>query len=239
MTSDLMLNARTISPSLAPLLSALELNQPELVTIRDISELSGQFQIKMTPARVANELTKRGWLLSSGTKGVYEFSPGANAGAYSRGGELLKLKAASLAHPDTKYALSMSSALYLHGIIKQFPDIPQISVVADHNNKVPYSFKQFDFHKFNTQIGYVIIKNMPVERLETLLVYVCSKPSLFKNCYNITENLGEIWALVDQDLLISELFGHQKATKNRLMRLLKNVAAKEFILKVGEQTNDQ
>src|SRR5664280_2224551 len=67
---------RTIPPSLSPILTDLELDAPQVVTL---AELATPARVATEPKTVADRLRKLGWLLPTGTAGVWEFAPAAHA----------------------------------------------------------------------------------------------------------------------------------------------------------------
>ena len=76
---------RSVPRSVAPLLEALELEQPTLVTLSLLDELIDQTKSSTTAAHGARMLRERGWLLPLRSPGVWEFAPGARAGAFGGG----------------------------------------------------------------------------------------------------------------------------------------------------------
>src|SRR5258706_15209611 len=85
---------RTIPASLAPVLEQLELEPADLVTMSHLDELVRSAGVGTETRTVAARLRERGWLLATGQRGVWEFAPGAVAGAHSRGGPTRLLRAA-------------------------------------------------------------------------------------------------------------------------------------------------
>lgn len=110
---------QTIPKYLASMVEQLELDHLELLTIKDIQKYAVSVGATVQAARITFELKNRGWLLPTSARGVYEFSPASNAGAYSKGGKLLDVKAVSLANPEIKWFYSHQSALYFHKIVAE------------------------------------------------------------------------------------------------------------------------
>lgn len=99
---------RTVSRSLAAIVEDLEVDQPELVTMPTLRDLLERHGVA-TPANVvAARLRILGWLLDTGTRGVWEFSPASRAGPISRGDPTLPLSAALAAQPALPAALALS-----------------------------------------------------------------------------------------------------------------------------------
>lgn len=214
---------RTIPKYLASIVEQLELNEAELLTIKDIQRYASSAGSTIQAARIAFELKNRGWLLPTSARGVYEFSPGANAGAYSKGGKLSNIKAVALANPSIKWFYSHQSALYFHKIVDQMPDKPQITIKCNSIKKVPYAFTKLTHNVFDSQLEPIIINGNPVEPLETLLVHICSKPKSVSDWFVYEENIQDIWSECDIGKLHQELDKQSLNTKNRLRKLLRSI----------------
>lgn len=214
---------RTIPKYLAFIVEQLELDQVNLLTIKDIQGYAISAGSTIQAKQIAFELKKRGWLLPTSVRGVYEFSPGANAGTYSTGGKLLDIKAIALANPSIKWFYSHQSALYFHKIIDQMPDKPQITVKCSSIKNVPYAFTKLTHKVFDSQLEPVSINGSPVEQLETLLVHICAKPSSVSDWFVYKENIKDIWALCSINKLHQELDKQSLNTKNRLRKLLRSI----------------
>ena len=74
---------RTIPPSLGPILTELELDAPQVVTLAELAALATRTGIGTEPRVVADRMRKLGWLLPTETAGVWEFAPAAHAGPVS------------------------------------------------------------------------------------------------------------------------------------------------------------
>lgn len=216
---------RTIPKYLALIIEQLELDEAELLTIKDIQRYAASAGSTIQAARIAFELKNRGWLLPTSARGVYEFSPGANAGAYSKGGKLSNIRAVALANPSIKWFYSHQSALYFHKIIDQMPDSPQITIKCNSIKNVPYAFTKLTPYVFDAQLEPVIINGNPVEQLETLLVHICAKPSSVSDWFIYEENIRNIWNECDIHKLRQELDKQSGNTQNRLKKLLRSIGS--------------
>ena len=78
------MTARASTRSLSRLLEVLELEQPRVVTRRDLEEWAREADIRWPTNVVLQRLRERGWLLDLKTRGVWEFAPAARAGAVRR-----------------------------------------------------------------------------------------------------------------------------------------------------------
>jgi predicted transcriptional regulator of viral defense system len=214
---------RTIPKYLASIIEQLELDQAELLTIKDIQRYAVSVDSTIQAPRIAFELKNRGWLIPTFARGVYEFSPGANAGAYSKGGMLSNIKAVALANPEIVWCYSHQSALYFHKIVAQMPDKPQITIKCNSIKNVPYAFTKLTNNVFYSQLEPIIINGNPVEQIETLLVHICAKPSSVNDWFIYEENIRDIWYKCDIHKLHQELAKQSNNTRNRLKQLLRTI----------------
>jgi hypothetical protein len=221
-----MAGSRTIPRFLAPITEQLELNQPELVTVKSLHEYAESSGVLLPAPRIAFELKQRGWLLPTSARGVYEFSPGANAGAYSRGGKLLDIKVVSLANPTVRWFYSHQSALYMHGIAKQMPDKPQITIQGNNYHDIPFAFRKITSFTFKSNLEEMVINGNPVAHIETLLVQICAKPNQVSDWGLYYDLLEDIWSSCDSKILKNELVGRKNATQIRLKKLLAKIKVK-------------
>lgn len=65
---------RTIPPSLGPILTELELESPQVVSLAELTTLAKRARIGTEPRVVADRLRKLGWLLPTQAAGVW-FGP--------------------------------------------------------------------------------------------------------------------------------------------------------------------
>ncbi|MDT0264127.1 hypothetical protein [Jatrophihabitans lederbergiae] len=75
-----MTMARSLPGSLAPVVEELELEQPQVVTLAQITGILGRVgagEAALEPGHVAYELQRRGWLGRLRTMNTWEFLPGA------------------------------------------------------------------------------------------------------------------------------------------------------------------
>ncbi len=123
-------NQRSVPRSIAPVLEALELEQPTLVTLGLLEELVEGTDSSATHA--ARMLRERGWLLPLRTPGVWEFAPGARAGAWGGGDPFIELRARLTTRP-VEVAVAAESAAWLQGLSTRAPDPHVIGAPPDLN----------------------------------------------------------------------------------------------------------
>src|ERR1035441_8583436 len=85
---------RTIPPSLGPILTELELDAPQVVTVAELAALATRTGIGTEPRVVADRMRKLGWLLPTETAGVWEFAQIGRAGPIGHGDQFLDRKSA-------------------------------------------------------------------------------------------------------------------------------------------------
>ena len=120
--------ARRIPRSLSPILAELELEATRLVSQPDLARLVERATIGTAPKVVADRLRKLGWLLPTGTAGVWEFAPAAHAGPIGHGDPFLELRAALVARPSLDAAVSLTSALAANHLVERATDRLEIAV---------------------------------------------------------------------------------------------------------------
>ncbi len=110
---------RTITPSLAPVVSALELREATLVSADEIAAIAG-VPAGSTRARVLiHRLVQAQWLVPLPARGRYEFLPG-RAGPYSRNDVLDSLRAIT-ASASRAPQVALAGAAFLRGFSPRAP----------------------------------------------------------------------------------------------------------------------
>src|SRR5680860_518014 len=114
--------SRPIPSRLAPVLEALELDQPRVVTADGLAHLARGQGIDIDGVQLAYELRRLGWLIGLRTKGAWEFVPGARAGRFGAGDRYIELRAALAVGAEFQGALAMESAAVALGLAGRVPD---------------------------------------------------------------------------------------------------------------------
>ena len=213
---------RSVPIALAPVVERLELNQPEIVTLKQLTGMVAELEIRTAPALVAHRLQVLGWLLRTGLSGAWEFAPGAHAGPHSRGGALLPLKAALALIPDLPVSIALTSAAWVQGFAGRTP--PKIQVAVKSGARVPAGLvRQVQVLRFDARLHPVTRKGVPVQRVESLLVHMAARPSQIKSWGEVVEWLGDIVVeAVEADVLL-ELEERPRAVRMRLAYLLQGL----------------
>jgi hypothetical protein len=213
---------RSVPSSLAPIVERLELDQPEIVTLKELTEISADFGIRAAPTLIAHRLQKRGWLLSTGLSGAWEFAPGAHAGPYSRGGPLLPVRAALALDPDLATAVALGSAAWAHGLADRTP--PQVELAVAPGRRVPAGLKRkARVLSFDARLAPVVRKGVPVQRFETLLVHMAARPSHVRSWGAVVDWLADAVADAEEADVLTELKGRAHAVGIRLAYLIQGL----------------
>lgn len=106
---------RSVPRSVAPVLEALELEQPVLVTLERLENLVVETGVEVSGSVAARLLRERGWLLPLRATGVWEFAPGARAGAIGGGDPFIELRARLETRP-LEASVAAESAAWLQGL---------------------------------------------------------------------------------------------------------------------------
>lgn len=212
---------RTISPSMAGILQALELERPMLVTTEDLKRIIEVENIH-TPARiVAARLREAGWLLQTGQRGVWEFAPAAMAGAYSSCDPLLGLRSYLARHPNTTCGITFQTAAWVYGYSSRVPAKPEIAAQdVSISRALPESLSA---SVFVPRLEYEKIKGVPVLAKESIIVHMCEKPMAIRSWESAVEWLVELAADIEPEKLMAELSFRRQSTKTRTGYLLKGI----------------
>ena len=219
---------RSIPPALAPLVEQLELEHPAMVTVPQIAELIARTRMR-TPTRVAiQRLAERGWLLPTGVRGVWEFAPGARAGACSDGDPFLPVRAVLAARPDVpadeRPCVALGSALWLHDLADRAPEVPEVAVSETGTVSIPLR-RLCRVVRFSAHVPPVRMRGgLLVQSPATALVHMAHRPRHVRSWASVLESLARIVAASDEAQILAELAGRPHATRVRLAYLLSGVA---------------
>jgi predicted transcriptional regulator of viral defense system len=223
--SDTSANAMTrrIPPSLSPILTELELEAAQVVSLAELAELVQRAGIGTEPKVVADRLRKLGWLLPTATAGAWEFAPAAHAGPIGHGDPYLELRAALVAQPSLDAAVCLTSALAAHRLVERAPDRLEVAVRA--GGSVPRGLRRaawvvvFDAHLSPEQsLG------VPVHRPATVLVHLASRPADVRGWGAIADALPELVDAATPTDVDAELAGRPRSVRVRLAYLAQGVA---------------
>lgn len=211
---------RTIPPSLAPVIAEFELEAADLVTTARLDEIVKASGVGTATRTVASRLRERGWLLPTGQRGVWEFAPGAAAGAVSRGGHTRLLRSV-LAHGDVECGLTFQAAAWAHDLADRAPVRLEVSVVsAREGRKLPDGL---DVSVFAPTLGYVTLKGVPVLVPASVLVHMAARPGDVRSWTSALEWLPDLAAEATPEEVLFELTGRRATVAARLGYLVQGL----------------
>ena len=220
-----MTAARTLGPALGQVIEELELDQPVVVTTRDVADIALRRGIKTPASEIARRLRSSGWLLATGQRGVYEFAPGAHAGPYGHGDPLVTLRAYLAARGPSDRGdavVCLSSAIWLHGLADRAPNRHEVALPP--GGRVPAGLaREFRVVRFASATQPVDRDGIPVHGPATILAHLASRPTDVRNWGLVTDALPDLVDQADRDDLTAELASADAATRTRLGYLLRDV----------------
>jgi predicted transcriptional regulator of viral defense system len=214
--------SRNLSKSLAPIIERLELEQPEIVTLKKLSKIAVESGVFTAPTLIAHRLVNRGWLLKTGISGAWEFAPAAFAGAYSRGGPLIAVNAIFQLMPDFPGAIALSSAAWMHGLADRAP--PKIELAVKPDKSIPAGLsRKVRILRFSARLTPNVENSIPVHRFESILVHLAANPTRVNSWGGVVEWLPDLVAEAVASDIILELKGRSQSTRVRLAYLLEGL----------------
>ena len=213
---------RSVPRSVAPVLEALELDQPTLVTLSLLEELIGQTEASTSASYAARMLRERGWLLPLRSPGVWEFAPGARAGAYGGGDPFIELRA-RLATRPIDVAIAAESAAWLNGLSTRGPDPHVIGAPPEVN--IPKSLDDFRVVRWSVVEPAEDHDGLPVWSVPTLLAFMGARPERYRDWPNVSEWIAAAAKRTSVSALERELAGQPRS----------GWARTSYLLSVGEQ----
>jgi hypothetical protein len=207
---------------LARLVEHLELERPRVITVEELGSILQQLDIATSPSKAAFRLRARGWLLSTGVPGVYEFSPGERAGPISEGDVLMPLRAAAAGAPTLQMAAALGTALSLLNIADRGPDIPEVALPK--GSRAPKVLSStMRVVRFDWRLPAARVQGSPVHRAATVLVHLADRPSQVRSWGAMLELLPRIIIAAPIPDIEAELAWRPQATKIRLAYLTAGV----------------
>lgn len=215
--------ARSIPTSLAPVVEALELEQPLVVTSRQLADIVAATSVETPAAVVIQRLHDRGWLAKTGVRGAWEFIPGAHAGPYPHGDPFLVLRAQFAVTPDLAARVALGSALWLHELSDRAPDQHELSLPPNHT--APTAIKTaFRVVRFEPRSPAVTKHRLPVQAPATILTHLADAPGDVRSWNDVLEALPDLVRMTSRDDLTNEARCRPHATRVRLAYLLETIA---------------
>jgi predicted transcriptional regulator of viral defense system len=214
---------RGIPRSLSPILAELELEGTQVVTVADLTHLVDRAGIGTAPKVVADRLRKLGWLLPTGTAGVWEFAPAAHAGPIGHGDPFLALRAALAARPSLDAAVCLTSALAAHHLVDRSPD--RLEVAVGDSRSIPRGLRRATrVVIFAPRLTPQQILGLPVHQPATVLIHLATHPRDVRGWGAIADVLPELVDTITLGDIDAELASRPRSVRVRLAYLTQGVA---------------
>jgi hypothetical protein len=214
------MTTRSIPPSLAPVVEQLELEDARLVTTDQLATILDQLEVRTAPRTVATRLRDRGWLLATGKRGVWEFAPGALAGAHSRSGPTRLLRAA-IVRGNVTCALTFQAAAWATGAADRAPSRLEVAAAtAGDARRLP---EGLDVSVFAPRVDPTDAKGVPVLRPASVLAHMAAAPGRVRSWSSALEWLPELAAEAELGEALVELDGRPATVAARLGYLLQGL----------------
>ena len=209
--------ARAITKGLAPVVERLELDRPEVVTLRDIERICSEEGVATAPRMVASRLKNAGWLLPTGIRGAWEFAPAELAGPYSSYDPLLPVKALAAASDSARPMLRGQTAAWAMGLADRVPATVEVAFRPGAHGVLPSGVSACAYQT-----------NLPTKRAkgahslapEAVLVQMAERPSSVRSWASAAEWLPDVMAEMGKEDTLRELQGRTAATAQRVGYLL-------------------
>lgn len=214
--------ARSLPARLASIVEELELEQPRVVTLAQITDIAQRTGTDHNPAgarEIAYELQRRGWLGRLRTMNTWEFFPGARAGAHGSGDRLIEVRAQLSVKPKMIIALAMESAAVLQRLAQRAPDQETVWLPAHHER--PKALSRFRVVHVDLPAEAIDqVDDLPVWRVEALLVGIATRPSAYRDLAGLAQWLPDSGPRIDREHLLACLGPANASTKQRAIYLL-------------------
>lgn len=198
------------------------MEQSILVTIDDLEAIRIRVDIATPPKVLAARLRERGWLLQTSLRGVYEFAPGAHAGALSSGQVTLPLQAALLARPGLMAGLALQSAAWAMSLADRAPSRLEVAAPDPAATASLSKLLRADARvlTFDPQLPWKHLRGVPTMAVESVLVHMAARPRNVRSWSSALEWLPDLAAELTADQLQLELTGRPAAVSTRAAYLL-------------------
>lgn len=212
------MTVRDITPTLAPLLQELELEQPQVVSATELAAWARQVGVTWPTDVVVRRLRESGWLLDLKTRGVWEFAPAARAGALSSGDPLLEFRATLARDRAGRFVVAAESAAYLLGLSSRRPTREVYAAPSDV--RPPKALSGYRLVRWPVPSCIEVRAGLPVWSTTTLLVAMAVSPGSYGDWPNVGEWLPTAVRGLDVDEFAFELKGRPRSVWARAAYLV-------------------
>lgn len=213
-----MTATRNVTRQMAPLVQQLELEQPRVVTREQLESWSTSVGLDWPVQVTVRRLREAGWLLDLKTRGVWEFAPGARAGAFGSGDPLIELRATLAHRPSLPLSVGAESAAYLLGLVSRRPDVEVIG--APDGVRLPKALSEMRLVRWVPKESSVVKGGLPVWSVDTLLAFMGAKPAAYRDWPNVGEWLRQGVERANPQSVEAELQGRSRSAWARVAYLL-------------------
>ena len=203
------MTSRSAPSSVAPVLSELELENPQIVTRQMLAAFLDRAGVNLRVEVVAERLQRHGWLLPLRTRGAWEFAPGSRAGAFGSGDPFIELRATLARRSDFPAAVAYESAVWLHNLSDRSPNRQVLSIPKSES--VPHSLRDFRVTRVQPVLDTVGIRDLPVWSLESVVVLIAARPTSFGDWPNLDNWFVSAARRADHDAIVCELAHRPRA----------------------------
>lgn len=216
-----MTQTRSIPPSLAGVLSELELTRPAVVGIAGLERIAHHLGLRSSGESIATRLRALGWLLPLRVRGMWEFAPADRAGPFPGGDAFIELRAALASHPQLQAGVGFESAAFLRGLATRQP-AREVIVVAQGTARLPAlsEFRRVELTLPKT--AFSDVDGLPVQTITGILAAIAIRPDGFTDWPGLGEWLPAGAQQVDATQLKSFLAGRNAAGWARAIYLLRS-----------------
>jgi predicted transcriptional regulator of viral defense system len=201
-------------------LEQLELDDVRFLTTARLEELLRQTGVHTAARTVAYRLRERGWLLPTGTRGVWEFAPAALAGPHSRIGPTRPLQAA-LAHRDIRCGLTFQAAAWSLGLADRVPSRLEVAAATRHDAALLPD--DLNVSLFAPHLPTQIAKDVPVLQPASVLVHMAAAPARVRSWGSALEWLPDLVAECESDAVLAEVRDRPATVQARTGYLLQSL----------------
>lgn len=209
---------RKLSNILAAIVEELELRQPRVVSREDIAQIVRDRDLGTWTDALTFRLRKEGWLLPLRTRGVWEFAPGARAGAYGGGDPHIELRATLRRDPEFSGQIAYESAAWLQGLVQRAPAREVLSLPSD--KEAPVALGGYRVVHQRPNLPPIDKDGLPVWRIESLIALMAVRPEAYHDWPNAMQWLASAVAKIDASMIRDELEGRPLSARVRTAYVL-------------------
>ena len=196
---------RSLPQRLAGIVEQLELDHPRVITMPELARIAvetGACERAQDAPKLVYWLQGLGWLGSVRTKGVWEFYPGARAGAYGSGDRFIEFRAQQAVDPGWPGVLAMESAASLLGLAQHIPD--REVVALPRTSALPKAMTGWRCVTVDLPPqGRDIHDGLPHWNLDGLVAGIAIRPSGYTDLAGLAQWLPDVGSQLDGDVILA------------------------------------